>query len=139
MGFSNELSCEAGSFSCCHLNPHRYFQSDVEASIPCPGTLVCMVCLAPETPWLSDFYAVRFSISSGCSLFLNLLLSSFWLHEEAQCLPSIQLGWKSHPRSYCLFLNTNPFSESLLLSLGLVPAREITRSKYMHAFKALNI
>ena len=28
MGLSNELSCEAGSFSC-HLNPHRFFQSDV--------------------------------------------------------------------------------------------------------------
>ena len=28
MGFSNELSWEAGSFSC-HLNPHRFFQSEV--------------------------------------------------------------------------------------------------------------
>ena len=26
VGLSNELSCEAGSFCCCHLNPHRYFQ-----------------------------------------------------------------------------------------------------------------
>ena len=28
MGFSNELSWEAGSFSC-HLNPHRCFKSEV--------------------------------------------------------------------------------------------------------------
>ena len=27
VGLSNELSCEAGSFSYCHLNPHRCFQS----------------------------------------------------------------------------------------------------------------
>ena len=29
MGFSNDLSCEAGSFSCCCPNPHRCFQSEV--------------------------------------------------------------------------------------------------------------
>ena len=27
LGLSNELSCEAGSLSCCRLNPHRCFQS----------------------------------------------------------------------------------------------------------------
>ena len=29
VGFSNELSCEAGSFSCHCLNPHKCFQSEV--------------------------------------------------------------------------------------------------------------
>ena len=29
MGLSNDLSCEAGSFSCCLPNPHRRFQSEV--------------------------------------------------------------------------------------------------------------
>ena len=29
MGLSIELSCIAGSFSHCHLNPHRFFQSQV--------------------------------------------------------------------------------------------------------------
>ena len=29
MGLSNKLSCEAGSFSHCCLNPHRCFQSEV--------------------------------------------------------------------------------------------------------------
>ena len=28
MGLSNEFSCEAGSFSHCHLNPYRCFQSE---------------------------------------------------------------------------------------------------------------
>ena len=36
--------------------------------------------------WLSDFHTVQFSGSSGCFLFLNLLLSFFWLCEEAQCI-----------------------------------------------------
>ena len=48
------------------------------------------------TPWLSDFHTVRFSVSSGWSLFLNLLSSFFWFCEEAQCvyLP-LHLGRKS--------------------------------------------
>ena len=29
VGLSNELSCEAESFSCCRLNPHRCFQSEL--------------------------------------------------------------------------------------------------------------
>ena len=29
MGLSNNLSCEAGSLSCCHPNPHGCFQSEV--------------------------------------------------------------------------------------------------------------
>ena len=36
------------------------------------------------TPWLSDFHAVWFSGSSDCFLFLNLLLSFFWLCEEVK-------------------------------------------------------
>ena len=129
MGLSNKLSCEAGSFSCYHLNPHRCFQPVVEALFPCSGTLGCMVChpvhqLLPHwpaaalptplhsppprwvcqsppcresslpgcpslpllpvwvsvsslSPWLSDFLTVRFSVSSGCFLFLNCCCPSF--------------------------------------------------------------
>ena len=48
------------------------------------------------TPWLLDFHTVRFSGSSGCFLFLNLLLSFFWLWEEAKyiCL-CLHLSQKS--------------------------------------------
>ena len=47
MSLSNKLSCEAGSFSCCHLNPHGCFQSEVEALFPQAGALGCVVCFAP--------------------------------------------------------------------------------------------
>ena len=133
VGPSNELSCEAESFSC-HLNPHRIFTArSFKAFFSGTGTLGCMVCLATQlflpvyphanvgppaavlpswssnchlatsplcpgflslsllpiwmnvsslTPWLPDFYTVRFSGSSGVSLFLNLLFFLFW--EEAK-------------------------------------------------------
>ena len=48
------------------------------------------------TPWLSDFHSARFSVSSDCFLFLNLLLSFFWLCKEAQCMYlCLHLGQKS--------------------------------------------
>ena len=46
MGLSNELSCEAGSFSCCCLHPHRCFQSRGFIS---PGwNRGLWVCLTPQ-------------------------------------------------------------------------------------------
>ena len=51
------------------------------------------------TPWLSVFHTVWFSVSSGCFLCLNLLLSLLWLCEEAQCvylcLHLVQKFWLS--------------------------------------------
>ena len=48
------------------------------------------------TPWLSDFHMVQLSVSSGCFLFLNLLLSFFWLCKKAKCIYlHLHLGWKS--------------------------------------------
>ena len=37
-----------------------------------------------STPWLLEFHEVWFSDTSGCLLFLNLLLSFFWLCEEVK-------------------------------------------------------
>ena len=37
------------------------------------------------TPWLLEFHAVWFYGTFGCLLFLNRLLSFFWLCEEANC------------------------------------------------------
>ena len=132
MGLSNELSCEAGSFSRCRLTPTGVFTQRFEALFPRAGALGCVVCFNPPPflwvylwanvgpqdllavplpahvcstirhsgsrrlasspvhpgcqsppllpvwtnvsslfPWLSDFHAVRFSVSSGCFLFLN--------------------------------------------------------------------
>ena len=51
MGLSKELFCEAGSFSCCHLNPHRCFQSEVWGFISLhwsPG--LCSLSGSPVVP-----------------------------------------------------------------------------------------
>ena len=48
MGLSNELSCEAGSFSHCRLNPERCFSQRFGALFPCSGILSCTVCLTPS-------------------------------------------------------------------------------------------
>ena len=44
MGLSNKFSCEAGSFSCCCLNPTGVFNQWFEALFPHLGTVGCMVC-----------------------------------------------------------------------------------------------
>ena len=44
MDLSNELFCEAGSFSCCRFNHHSCF----EALCPCTVTLGCSGYLAPQ-------------------------------------------------------------------------------------------
>ena len=139
MGLSNELSCEAGSFFHCCLNPHRCFQSEALrlyfpcwspglcglsrspvvppglparecgttqsashhlatsslSSCPSPPLLLVWMIVFSLTPWLSNFHTVQFSVSSGCFLFLNLLLPFFWLCKEAQCIYlHLHLGWK---------------------------------------------
>ena len=141
MGLSNDLSCEAGSFSHCCPNPHWCFQSEVQGFISLcwnpglcglscspivpPGLsalecgaaqsassqlLPCLEasppgCLSPPllpvwmkvsslTPLLLDFHTIQFSVNSGCFLFLNLLLSFFWLYEEAKCFYlHLHVGW----------------------------------------------
>ena len=136
MGFSNELSCDAGSFSSIstgffsqrfwgfispHWNPGLHGLS-CSPIVP-PGLFTCKCkttrsashCLVSPlhpgcpslpllpvwvnvsslTPWLSDFHTVQFSGSSGYFLFWNLLLSFFWLCEEATCIYlCLHLGWK---------------------------------------------
>ena len=53
-----------------------------ESSLPgclSPLLLPVQMNVSSLTPWLLDFHTVQFSVSSGCFLFLNLLLSSFQL------------------------------------------------------------
>ena len=117
MGLSSELCCDAGSFSCCCLNPQGVFNKRFEAIFPrswnsalrglspgppaaalpallhslpllwahqpppcCesswPGCLSLPLLLvwmnvSSLSPWLSDFHTARFSVSSGCFLFLT--------------------------------------------------------------------
>ena len=125
MGLSNQLSCEAGSFSCCRLNPappsrvfsirslRLYFPAlelwvALSVSLPscsswfihtrmwdrplhqlppcckssppgCPTLPLLLVWMnvSSLSPWFSDFHTVRFSVSSGCVLFLNCCCPSF--------------------------------------------------------------
>ena len=135
MGLPSELSCEAGSFSCC-LNPHRCFQSEflrfyfpalepwVARSVslpvyshthvgpprqPAPALLrvlsAWLPCSAPPTGLDECFFlnslVVRLLYSSisgrsGYFLVLNVLLSFFWLCEEAKYIYlRLHLGQKS--------------------------------------------
>ena len=48
MGLSNDLSCEAGSLSCCRPNPHGVFNQRFEALFPGAVALGCAVCFAPR-------------------------------------------------------------------------------------------
>ena len=82
--------------------PHRVHQRP-----PCHASPLCPSCPSPPllsvwmnvsslSPWLLDFHTVRFSVSSGCFFFFKLLLSFFWLCEEAQCVYlCLHLGQKS--------------------------------------------
>ena len=64
-------------------------------SCPSPSLLLFWMNVSSLTPWLSDFHIVPFSVISGCFLFLNLLLSFFWLYEKAQCVYlCFHLCWK---------------------------------------------
>ena len=49
MGLSNDLSCEAGSFSCCRPNPTGIFNQRFEALFPLAGALGYAVCFAPRS------------------------------------------------------------------------------------------
>ena len=60
--------------------------SPLHPGCPSPPLLLVWMNVSSLSPWFLDFHTVRFSVSSGCFLFLNLLLSFFWLCEEAQCV-----------------------------------------------------
>ena len=53
---------------------------------PSPPLLPVWVTVSAITLWLLDFHTFWFSGSSGYFLFLNLLLSFFWLWEQAKCI-----------------------------------------------------
>ena len=121
---SEALFLPAGTLGCMvYLAPQLFFQvyPNSNVSMPNPPAIlpthtssshlsVCHLCLSyPSlpllpvwmnvsslTPWLSNFHTVWFSGSSVLFLFLSLVLSFFWLCEEAKCIYlCLHLGLKS--------------------------------------------
>ena len=88
-------------FICTRMWEHPVFQlRPCHKSSPpgCPSLPLLPVWMnvSSLTPWLLDFHEVQFSVNSGCFLYSNLLLSFFWLCEEAQCVyVHVHLGQKS--------------------------------------------
>ena len=70
----------------------------------CPSPLFLLVWMNVSlTPWLLDLHTVQFSGGSGYFLFLNLLLSFFWLCKEVKYISlHLHLGWKYPPFFYSL-------------------------------------
>ena len=64
----------------------RLAASPVHPSCPSAPLLPVWMNVSSLTPWLSDFHTVQFSESSGYFLFSSLLLSLFWLCEEAKLI-----------------------------------------------------
>ena len=57
-----------------HLLPCR---ESSRPSCPSPPLLPVWMNVSSLSPWLLDFHTVRFSVSSGCFLYLNCCCSSF--------------------------------------------------------------
>ena len=83
----------------------------------CLSLLPVWMNVSSFTPWFSDFHTVRFCGSSGYLLFLNLLLSFFWLCEEAKCIYlCLHLGQKSLECVISLF---GLVRDTILYAIGL--------------------
>ena len=52
-------------------------RSPLHPSCPSPPLLLVWINVSSLSPWLLDFHAVRFSVSSGCFLFLNCCCPPF--------------------------------------------------------------
>ena len=63
---------------------------------PSPPFLLVWVSVSSLSPWLLDFHTVRFFCHFWLLFVFKLLLSSFWLFEEARCVClCLYLGQKS--------------------------------------------
>ena len=71
-------------FICTRMWDHPLFSHRLAMSLLCPAACLLLpvwMNVSSLTPLLSDFHTVQFSVSSGCFLFLNLLLTFSWLCE----------------------------------------------------------
>ena len=93
-GFESLVSCLASPTSPMQSTALLWVFS-AAAYLPYPPLLPDLVNVS-LTPWLLELYAVRFSHTSGCLLFLNWLLSFFWLCEEASVSTYASLLARTH-------------------------------------------
>ena len=94
MGLFNELSCEAGSFSHCHLNPHRCFSSEV---------------LRLYFPALEPWVARSVSLPSCSSWFMCTQMWDFLVYQLLPCCESspswLQISTPPTGLDECFFFN----------------------------------
>ena len=125
MTLSNDLSCEAGSFSCCRPNPHGVFNLRFEALFPRAGALGCVVCFAP-LPFLPVYLCVNVGLqglpaAARPALFHNP--PPCWVYQLPPCCessppgcpsPPLLLGWMnvSSLSPWLSDFHTAPFSVS---------------------------
>ena len=81
-------TAHSSGFCLCHLLTAA-IQYPLHPGSPSPPLLLVWMNMSSLNPWLSDFHTVLFFGSSGYFFSLNLLLSFFWLCEEAKCITSI--------------------------------------------------
>ena len=87
--YSQFICTQMGDHPLCQQPPRPVHQPRLATSPLHPSLplLPVWMIVSSLTSWLLDFHTVQFSGSSGwVFLFLNLLLSFFWLWEEAQCV-----------------------------------------------------
>ena len=87
VGLSNDLSCEAGSLSCCRPTPTGIFNQRFEALFPCAGALGCMVCFICARMWGRGVLptALPAPFSATLSPALWVYLCRMWGHRVCSC------------------------------------------------------
>ena len=112
------------STSCC-LAP-----SPLHPSCPSPPLLPVWMNVSSSIPWLPDFHIVRFSVSTGCFLFLNLSFSFFWLCGRQRVSIYASILFRS-PKNQVFW--------RILLFFHLGPVSLSSHFGYSFAFSALDV
>ena len=74
---SSCTACPVHSTVCQVFGSSHVAASPVHPGCPSPPLLPVWINVSSSSPWLLDFRVVRFSVSSGCFLFLNCCCLSF--------------------------------------------------------------
>ena len=100
--------------------------SPLNPGCPSPPLLLVWTNVSALSPWLSDFFAVQFSVSSGCFLFLNC------------CSPSFGCGRRRSVSTYTSILAGSPKITHLEWMADKVLPRQ-SQVKGVHHHQALII